>query len=135
MNENFGDKIIAFKRKLKLDSSLPLGVGVLNPLADNGQAIEASSKFNRKYYSDNCKRIMTLGITPGRFGTRVTGVPFTDTKRLKEKCGTIIKGIETYEPFAAFVYKVIAPFGGTKEFYSKFYINSACPLGFTIKSI
>jgi len=104
--KNFADKIIAFNSKLKLDASLPLGVGVMNPLADNGQAIEASSKFYRKHYSDNCKRIMTLGINPGRFGAGVTGVSFTDTKRLKEKCGIVIKGIESHEPSAAFVYKV-----------------------------
>lgn len=130
--KSFADKVIKFNSNLKLDSPLPTGIRVMNPFLENEHAIEASSKFYKKFYNNNYKRILILGINPGRFGAGVTGVPFTDTKRLKEKCGITINGIETHEPSAVFVYEVIDAFGGPKKFYSKFYINSICPLGFTI---
>jgi Uracil DNA glycosylase superfamily len=73
-----------------------------------------------------------LGINPGRFGAGVTGVPFTDTKRLTDQCGLKYSGKETHEPSSVFVYEVIDAYGGTSRFYHDFYINSICPLGFTI---
>ena len=131
--KTFADKVITFNRNLKLDKALPDGIRVMNPFAENSHALKTSSNFYRKYYSDNNKRYFIIGINPGRFGAGVTGVPFTDSKRLKEKCGLIIEGIETYEPSSVFVYEVIEKFGGVESFYSKFYINSICPLGFTIR--
>lgn len=132
--KTFAEKIIEFNSKLKLDAKLPSGISVMNPFAENIHAVEASSNFYRKFYNDNNKRYLILGINPGRFGAGVTGIPFTDSKRLQEKCGIIINGIETHEPSAVFVYDVIDKFGGPKKFYFKFYINSICPLGFTIRS-
>lgn len=132
--KTFAEKVIAFNSKLKLDTSLPSGVSVMNPFVENVHAVEASSSFYKKFYNDNYKRYLILGINPGRFGAGVTGVPFTDSKRLKVKCGITINEIETHEPSAVFVYEVIEKFGGPKKFYSKFYINSICPLGFTILS-
>jgi hypothetical protein len=74
---------------------------------------------------------LILGINPGRFGAGVTGVPFTDSKRLINDCGIDYKGKETHEPSSVFVYEMIKAFGDVKKFYGKFYINSVCPLGFT----
>jgi hypothetical protein len=71
-----------------------------------------------------------LGINPGRFGAGVTGIPFTDTKRLEEKCWLTIEGLTTYEPSSVFVYDVIEAYGGVEKFYSDYYISSVCPLGF-----
>ena len=76
-------------------------------------------------------RHLILGINPGRFGAGVTGIPFTDTKRLEEKCGIIIPVQETYETSSVFIYDMIDEYGGVQKFYSDFYINSVCPLGFT----
>ena len=70
-------------------------------------------------------------INPGRFGAGITGVPFTDTKRLLNECGLTFEGKATYEPSATFVYEIVNAFGGPENFYSKFYIHSICPLGFT----
>src|SRR5258707_795206 len=41
------------------------------------------------------------------------------------------EGKITHEPSSVFVYEMINAFGGPEAFYSKFYINSLCPLGFT----
>ncbi|MFI5136858.1 MAG: uracil-DNA glycosylase family protein, partial [Sphingobacteriales bacterium] len=57
--------------------------------------------------------------------------PFTDPKRLNSECNIDYSGTLTHEPSSDFVYEVIKQFGGSSDFYSKFYINSVCPLGFT----
>ena len=128
--ETFAERVIAFNSSLELDLALPDGIRVMNPYEENAEALEVSSAFYRKYYSDNRKRHLILGINPGRFGAGVTGIPFTDTKRLEEKCGLHIRGISTHEPSSVFVYEVIDAYGGPERFYGDFYINSISPLGF-----
>ena len=126
----FADRVIQFNKNINLDASLPKGIRVMNPFAENPYALETSSAFYRKFYSDNRPRRLILGINPGRFGAGVTGVPFTDTKRLEEKCGLGIKGVSTHEPSSVFVYELIDAWGGVEKFYGDFYINSISPLGF-----
>lgn len=104
----------------------------MNPFRENKEALRISSDFYRKYYNDHNKRHIILGINPGRFGAGITGVPFTDTKRLLSECGIVFPGKPTHEPSATFVYEVINEYGGVKKFYGDFYIQSLCPLGFTI---
>jgi hypothetical protein len=128
---NFADKIIAFNKQLDFKGSLPAGINIMNPFKENLPANNSMEQFYYKYYNDNSKRHMILGINPGRFGGGVTGVPFTDSKRLKAICNINYEGKETHEPSSVFVYEVIAAFGGPEEFYKHFYINSICPLGFT----
>ncbi len=130
----FAERVTEFNEKLELDQELPAGIEVMNPFSGKPQAVEASSAFYRKFYSDNRKRILILGINPGRFGGGVTGIPFTDTKRLREKCGIEIEWTETHEPSSVFVYEVIEAYGGVERFYSDFYINSPSPLGFVKKT-
>ncbi len=74
---------------------------------------------------------MILGINPGRFGGGLTGVPFTDPIKLEEFCG--IKNTLQKKPelSAEFIWKVIFEMGGPEQFFSRFYINSVFPLGFT----
>ena len=73
-----------------------------------------------------------MGINPGRFGAGVTGIPFTDSKRLAEKCGLSIPGLKTFETSSVFVYEMIEAFGGVAQFYNKFFISAVCPLGFIL---
>ncbi|MGH8016208.1 MAG: SMUG2 DNA glycosylase family protein, partial [Candidatus Zixiibacteriota bacterium] len=75
-------------------------------------------------------RKILLGINPGRLGAGATGIPFTDTKSLSEICEIPIESIETHEPSSVFIYELIDQYGGVDKFYSDFYINSVCPLGF-----
>lgn len=69
-----------------------------------------------------------MGINPGRFGAAVTGVPFTDPKRLESVLQLPFSGKVTHEPSSVFVYDMIAAYGGADAFYNRFYINSVFPL-------
>ncbi len=129
--KTFADKIISFNKKVEFNGTLPDGISIMNPFKEGKQPLIISSAFYKKYYDDHEKRYLILGINPGRFGAGVTGVPFTDTKRLLNECGFQFEGKSTHEPSATFVYEVINAFGGAQKFYKKFYIQSICPLGFT----
>jgi hypothetical protein len=127
----FSEKVISFFTGLEYCGSLPPGISVMNPFRDNPGIIPLVSKFYNKFYNDERSRHLILGINPGRFGAGQTGIPFTDTRRLNEKCGLTISGIETFETSSVFIYEMIDTFGGTGKFYSKFFISSVSPLGFT----
>ena len=126
------ERIIEFNRTLDFNGDLPLGINIMNPFKGEGDILTVSSAFYQKYYNDNNLRHLILGINPGRFGAGVTGIPFTDTKRLTNECGLSYSGKETHEPSSVFVYEVIEAYGGVEKFYNDFYINSISPLGFTI---
>ena len=128
---NFAEKAISFCLDLDFNGSLPEGIFVMNPFRDNPGVPGIISQFYRRFYSDNRRRHMILGINPGRFGAGVTGIPFTDTVRLKEKCGLSVPGIKTYETSSVFIYEMIDQYGGPEKFYSDFFISAVCPLGFT----
>ena len=127
----FADKVIQFNKQLDFKGDLPPGISIMNPFKENPQVNILMGQFYQKFYNDDNKRHIILGINPGRFGGGVTGIPFTDSKRLKSVCDINYDGKETHEPSSVFVYDVIAAFGGATEFYKHFYINSMCPLGFT----
>ncbi|HRO48487.1 uracil-DNA glycosylase family protein [Agriterribacter sp.] len=130
----FADKVIAFNKSLRFTAKLPPGIRVMNPFKENKDSLMVSSAFYKKYYNDNNRRHLILGINPGRFGAGLTGVPFTDPKRLVEKCAITYPGAPAHEPSSVFIYNMIEAYGGPESFYGKFYINSICPLGFTIKN-
>ena len=130
----FSDKVIEFNTDLNFPGRLPSGINIMNPFRENGHAMQSSLSFYQKFYNDQNRRYLILGINPGRFGSAVTGVPFTDSKRLKAECGIQYGGRETHEPSSVFVYEMIRKYGGVKAFYKNFYINSVCPLGFTATS-
>ena len=128
--KNFADRVITFNKNLMLDVDLPDGIRAMNPFRESPSALKASTAFYRKFYNDNNLRKLILGINPGRFGGGITGIPFTDTKRLTEICGLQIEGVVSHEPSSVFIYEVIDAYGGVEKFYSEFYINSPSPLGF-----
>jgi hypothetical protein len=132
--KTFADKIIAFNKQLAFEGTLPTGINIMNPFKENPEALSISSAFYKKYYNDTNKRYLILGINPGRFGAGITGIPFTDPKRLVEKCGLAFKGQPKHEPSSVFIYEMIDAFGGPEHFYHQFYISSVCPLGFTTVS-
>jgi hypothetical protein len=128
---SFAEKVIAFYRGLEYSEKLPDGISIMNPFRENPDVISIISEFYGKYYSDNRQRRIILGINPGRFGAGATGIPFTDTVRLKEQCGLSIPGIKTYETSSVFVYEMIVRYGGPEKFYGDYFISSVSPLGFT----
>ncbi len=127
----FASKVIEFNSSLEFKTTLPRGIRIMNPFRESATVNELASKFYRKFFSDDRERKLILGINPGRFGAGSTGIPFTDTKRLNENCGIPFSEFRTHEPSSAFIYEMIAAFGGVKEFYSRYLLSAICPLGFT----
>lgn len=126
----FADQVNHFNQNLEFTGALPEGIRIMNPFQENPLALETSARFYKKFYNDHRQRHLILGINPGRFGAGVTGVPFTDTKRLESHCELTIDGLQTHEPSSVFVYDLIEAYGGVTAFYNDFYITSICPLGF-----
>lgn len=126
----YSDKIIHFLKELNFKGSLPEGISIMNPYRDP-LIMSVVSQFYHKFYEDNHSRYLILGINPGRFGAGVTGIPFTDSKRLSEKCGLTIPGLKTFETSSAYIYEMIEAFGGMEKFYNRFFISAVSPLGFT----
>jgi hypothetical protein len=124
------DHIIRFNEALSFEEPLPGGIRIMNPYRDNPDALRVSSLFYRKYYSTPHPRRLILGINPGRLGAGVTGIPFTDTFRLKTFCNLEIPGLTSRETSSAFVYDMISAYGGPEHFYNHFFISAVCPLGF-----
>ena len=124
--------ILSFFSQLRINTQLPDGVEVLNPYQAD-QVFALCRQFYEKYYADQDKRTLILGINPGRLGAGLTGIPFTDPLKLQNICGienTLPKKVELS---ADFIYTMIGAFGGPEAFYKKFYFASVSPLGFTME--
>ena len=130
----FADRIINFNTYLEYNQSLPKGFDVLNPYMDNPETMEVMRAFYHKFYNDNRQRKFIIGINPSRHGAGVTGVPFTDTKRLESECGIAMKSAHTHEVSSVFMYDMIKAYGGVTKFYNDFYINSPFPLAIVRKA-
>lgn len=134
MSLTFGEKVIAYNKQLDFTDELPEGFYVLNPYFDNPETLVVMQQFYRKYYHDHRVRKLLIGINPSRNGAGVTGVPFTDTKRLESVCGIPMTSAHTHEISSVFMYDMIEAFGGATSFYGHFYINSPFPLAIVKKS-
>jgi hypothetical protein len=125
----FAEKVLRFYTSLKLTDPLPEGVQVMNPYLDAG-CIEVCRQFYGRFYNDLQKRFLILGINPGRYGAGITGIPFTDPIKLEELFGIKNDLPKKPELSAEFIHAMIKAFGGYKDFFSTFFINSVSPLGF-----
>lgn len=128
MAETLAGKIIDFNRNLIYTGKMPIGFQTINPYQDNPETMEVMKQFYHKYYNDSKQRKFMIGINPSRHGAGVTGVPFTDTKRLESVCGITMKSAYTHEVSSVFMYEMIAQYGGAKNFYQDIFINSPFPL-------
>ena len=126
--ETLADHVIYFNKKLHCASKLPKGFKVLNPFRENPETMQVMQEFYRKFYNDEKQRKFIIGINPGRHGAGLTGIPFTDTKRLDKNCSIQMKSDSSYEVSSVFIYDVIKEYGGVEKFYASFYINSPFPL-------
>ncbi len=125
----FADKILSFYSTLTIKESLPKAVMVMNPYLDVA-CMDVCTRFYTKYYSDQRKRHLILGINPGRYGAGITGIPFTDPIKL-ETLFSIPNSLQKKPELSAeFIHLMIEAFGGYKKFFSRFFINSVSPLGF-----
>ena len=134
MNKTFGEKVIDFNRSLQYSDELPENFRVINPYLDNPETLYVMQQFYQKFYNDSNSRKFIIGINPSRHGAGVTGVPFTDTKRLESICGITMHSAHTHEISSVFLYDMISEFGGAAAFYKQFYINSPFPLAIVRKS-
>jgi hypothetical protein len=128
MEKTYAHNVIDFNRTLDFKGKLPKGFDVLNPYLDNPETMDVMAQFYNKFYNDSNQRKFIIGINPSRHGAGVTGVPFTDTKRLQSACGITMKSARTHEVSSVYLYDVIKEYGGATTFYSDFYINSPFPL-------
>jgi hypothetical protein len=126
----FSQHVLSFFRRLEFTVPLPPGIEVMHPFRDKLTMAICASFYN-KYYADNARRYMIIGINPGRFGGGVTGIPFTDPIRLKQECGIDNPWPPKQELSSVYMYEMINVFGGPAAFYHCFYITSISPLGFT----
>lgn len=134
MSKTFGEKVIDFNQNLHYSGNLPQDFQVINPFMDNPETMVVMQQFYHKFYNDSNKRKFIIGINPGRHGAAVTGVPFTDTKRLENICDIKMEESHTHEVSSVFVYDMIEQFGGVQQFYNQFYINSIFPLAIIRKT-
>jgi hypothetical protein len=121
--------ILHFLKHLEIKAKLPAGVEILNPYQDKS-VYALCELFYNKYYGDDGKRRLILGINPGRFGAGVTGIPFTDPIKLDKFCSIPNSLQKKPELSADFIYQMISAYGGPEAFYSKFHFSAVSPLGF-----
>lgn len=123
----FADKAIRYFTDIKSPSRLPSRIGLLNPY-ENPNVQSAVKEFYQKFYNDYRKRVYILGINPGRFGGGLTGISFTDPFALKKYCGIDNPFGNREELSSKFIYEMISHYGGTKKFFSDFYLSAVYPL-------
>src|ERR1700761_5530401 len=101
---SLSDRILSFIQQLDVSAiKLPDGIGMIDIYQDE-QVMAIAETFYQKFYQDDQKRFLILGINPGGFGGGVTGIPFTDPKRLIAQCKIGFSGKITHEPSSVFVY-------------------------------
>ena len=128
-NKTFGQKVIEFYRDITPPSLNTKEAKIINPHTD-GTARECIEQFYEYFYSDTKNRTYVFGINPGRFGSGVTGIPFTDPVALESSCGIFNSLEKRTELSSDFVYRFIASWGGARKFYDDFFLTAVSPLGF-----
>ncbi len=128
----FAQKVLQYNKTLSsIQLNLPDGFRIINPFAGNSKELvqDITTTFYQKYYNDNKIRYLILGSSPARRGTAVTGVPFEDALHIQKETGIMIKNFYVNKSSSDFLYDVIEKYGGSKTFYSKFFLNFVFPLG------
>ncbi len=123
----WSQRILKYHFNLQPEITLPSGIDWLLPYSEP-EVIRCMEQFYNRFYADDRKRRVILGINPGRFGGGATGIPFTDPVRLD------MLGIENDFPkkqelSSVFIYDMIEACGGPVKFYNRYYISSLSPLG------
>jgi hypothetical protein len=125
----WSEHLILYYRNMIPPAGLPPGIELLYPQA-NPVVMQVVETFYNKFFSDQGKRVIFLGINPGRFGAGVTGVNFTAPRQLSMHCGIGHPFKDQSELSAEFIYDVIEAYGGAGKFYKDCFLGSVSPLGF-----
>lgn len=128
-SNTFGERATHFFDSLKMPTNLPSDTDIVYPYghADVRQAV---GNFYRTFFNDTNRRVFVLGINPGRFGSGMTGVPFTDPVALETHCGINNPFDKRRELSSEFVYTFVEAYGGPKKFYANFFLSAISPIGF-----
>lgn len=126
----FYDKIIDFFENMRAPKITISDIETIEPHKDE-EVFKYVKIFLKKYFYDTNERVFVLGINPGRFGSGVTGIPFTDPIALSEHCNIPNTFKKQGELSSKFLYTFIEKFGGAKAFYSNFFLTAVSPTGFT----
>jgi hypothetical protein len=126
----FGARALHFYRNLTPPARTVAGISILNPYKEVSVQGYLESFF-KKFYNDPASRVLVFGINPGRFGSGVTGISFTDPVALATFCGIPNDLPKKRELSSDFIYQFIDTWGGTKSFYRQFFLTALVPLGFT----
>jgi hypothetical protein len=124
----WSDQIVHYYSQLKCPD-LPERYSCMNPYK-NADTMKVVLKFAHKYLNDKNQRTLLFGINPGRFGSGITGISFTDPVRLKEELDIEHNFEMRPELSSQFIYAMIKAYGGPRLFYQDFFISAAYPLGF-----
>ena len=127
--KTWAEQLYEFYSSIQPQQKLPNGIQWLYPQKGD-EVMKVVKTFLQKYFNDNRKRKLILGINPGRFGAGITGVNFTAARQLTDECGIEHPFKNGSELSAEFIYAMINAYGGPGKFYSNFFIGSVCPLGF-----
>lgn len=125
----FCDKVITFFENVHVPEITASGVEAIEP-HKNQEVFECVQTFYKKYFYDTNERVFVLGINPGRFGSGVTGIPFTCPVALSDHCGIPNTFKRRSELSSEFLHTFIGKFGGVEKFYSNFFLTSVSPIGF-----
>lgn len=121
-------QILDFYFTMPEDLELPDGVDIIYPY-NNSQTKALMKSFYHKYYNDSNVRGFLLGINPGRLGSGITGIGFSDALSLEKYCHLENDFDKRAETSATFIYEVIQAYGGVERFYKDFYITAVMPMG------
>lgn len=125
----FAKKASLFYTGLREPDNLPSRVEVVHPYKHE-YVRDYVELFLNRFFSDTRKRVFVLGINPGRFGSGMTGVPFTDPIALEKFCGINNVFLKRREPSSEFIYTFINDWGGANAFYHDFFLSAVSPIGF-----
>jgi hypothetical protein len=128
VHNSFASRVLDFHFNLPEDPGLIRGVEIIYPYHD-ADCVSAMRRFYSQYYNDSDSRVFLFGINPGRFGSGVTGIGFTDACKLENICGIKNNFRKRSESSSDFIYEVINAYGGPEKFYKEFYFTSVLPLG------
>jgi Domain of unknown function (DUF4918) len=135
---SFGTRLSTFYASLYLETEFPSGIEVLNPY-QNPPTMACVREFCQQFYhnaeTEDKERVSVWGINPGRFGSGLTGISFTDPVILREVCGIETDLGSHRELSAEYVWKVIEEYAGAGKqgaqwFFRHFFVTALCPLGF-----
>ena len=120
----WSDSLYTYFESLEVPN-VPSQYDVMNPY-QQVETMQVVKSFLTKYYDDEKERTLLFGINPGRFGSGVTGISFTDPVRLKSVLNIEHDFDMRAELSSQFIFEVIEAYGAN-PFFQNFFISAVYP--------